>query len=46
MRRNLFYALFALSLATANAATGNTMVLPQSNNQALQIVNHLKLADL
>lgn len=42
MRRNLFYALFALSLATANAATGNTMVLPQSNNQALQIVNQKK----
>lgn len=42
MRRNLFYALFALSFATANAATGNTMVLPQSNNQALQIVNQKK----
>lgn len=39
MRKNLFYVLFVLSLASAKALPGNTAIFPQLNNQNIQIVN-------
>ena len=39
MRRNLFYALLALSLATANASAGNVAVVPQFEKTSLLVEN-------
>lgn len=42
MRRNLFYALLALSLATSGASADNATVVPQFNKTSIQMANRGK----